>query len=182
MKNYFSGIALLFVLLLPACRVETPAISGATHDPRFRVAEPNKLFFKNIRQIDYRQTASESQQPEVYIHANWPQQPASHWRLAITHHWLADEAYLRFIPPAGLADSSQWKMVVPGGQGQTLDLRSLSSQDEAGERLLQCLQAQKTVSLQSEDGGQRYELFVEEIDQKSGMTTLHDYFQLVSKR
>lgn len=182
MKNYFSGIVLLFVLLLPGCRVETPAISGVTHDPRFRVAEPNKLFFKNIRQIDYRPSASESQQQEVYIHANWPQQQASHWRLAIAHHWLADEAYLRFIPPAGLADSSQWKLVIPGGQVQALDLRSLGSQYEAGQQLLQCLRAQKIVSLQSEDGSQRYELFTEEIDQKSGMTTLHDYFQLVSMR
>ncbi len=179
MKNYFFG---LIMLLAVGCRVETPAVSGATHDPRFRVAEPNKLFFKNIRQIDYRQSAHEREQPEIYIHANWPQQQANHWRLAIEHHWLADEAYLRFIPPAGLIDSTQWKISIPGDKEKSLDLSSLTSQYEAGERLLQCLRTQKTIAVYTEGGNHRYELFTTEIDQKSGITTLHDYFQLVSMR
>ena len=186
MKNYFSIAIILAMLLATGCRVETPAVGEATNDPRFRVAEPNQLFFKNIRQIDYRQPTLESSQPEVYIHVDWPQQQTDHWRLAIEHHWLADEAYLRFIPPAHLTDSTQWIMRIPTDQSQPalqrLDLDSPASQYEAGKQLLQCLLTQKTISLYTEGGSHQYELFTVEADQKSGMTTLHDYFQLVSKR
>ena len=186
MKNYFSLALILAILFAHGCKVETPAMSEATNDPRFRVAAPNKLYFKNIRQIDYRQSALESNQPEVYIHADWPRQQTDHWRLAIEDHWLVDEAYLRFIPPAQLTDSTQWIIHIPADQPQPavqhLDLNSPASQYEAGKQLLQCLLTQKTISLYTEGGSHRYELFTVEADQKSGMTTLQDYFQLVSKR
>lgn len=184
MKNYFSTAIILLILITFGCQVSTPDLSNATNDPRFRVAEPNRLFFKNIRQIDYRQSQGDHSQLEIYVHADWPQPTG--WQIAIDHYWLVDEAYLRFVPPAQLADSTQWLMSIPG-EGSAprllrLDLRLPASQYEAGQQLLQCLRTQKTITITTAEGQHRYELFDDEADQKSAMITLHDYFELVSKR
>ena len=99
--------------------------STATNDRQFRVADPNELYFRNVRATNYRQIPGETQHQDVYRYSTIAEHRSRPQLFAhLVLNWLEDEAYLlvapnsvagSFTPPLTLADE-QGERIVLGGE------------------------------------------------------------------
>lgn len=185
-----SSILLVMVMAFIAACSPRPADNyKAIGDKRLRTTAPSRLFFNNIRQIDYRQLATTTGEPDCFLLDRWPE--ASELQLGIANHWLADEAYLQWLPAGavneGRKDSLLLLLLSPAGKSRKLAFAANSPVDgyEAGVLLYGALVndgrlAILTPALQGQ-AMDTLSVWEDAASQRAAVVVLSDYFRLVER-
>ena len=154
--------------------------STATNDRQFRVADPNELYFRNVRATNYRQIPGETHYQDVYRYGTIEEQRTRPQLFAqLVLNWLEDEAYL-FVEPNSVADSFTRPLTLTDEQGERIVLGGKSPQQhlEFAEAIATRLNADLSLSLVDLEG-KSVPILKDRRERETFLITLADFRALV---
>lgn len=158
---------------------------------RFRTTDPSRIYFRNVRIINYQSTTQPGTRIDLYRWKRWPQQTEYPEIIpVIVDNWMQDQAYIRLeinptAPPPNEPLTISWQHN-PEGQPSTNDTLQLVSfrwedQYQFATQIYEHLLANDLVTIQGNDS-RYYPLFQDYESRNAFLVTLRDYFRLIETK
>lgn len=190
----YTWLILSLLCICYGCVNPTP--SSDTNTPpdtqrMFRTTDPSRIYFRNIRIINYQSTTQPGTRIDLYRWKRWPQQTEYPEIIpVIVDNWMQDQAFIRLeVNPAApppyepLTIFWQHNSEDQPSIGDTLQLVSSRWEDQYtfATQIYDHLLANDLLTIQGNDS-RYYPLFHDYESRNAFLITLRDYFRLIETK
>lgn len=180
MGNYKIILVLLTIIGIQSCSNTSKKENNTTSTP-YKTTAPSRLYFKNMRSINYNSEAIGDNQMDVFSFRkldNVQNRPIIFPQ--IIDHWVADRAYLKLVTNE-IADSVIQEMLLlkDENQSDTIDLQANrpNEQTQIAIKIHEALKKEKQIFAITKDGKQVL-LLEDKMDRYYFSIIMKDYYRL----